>query len=645
MSPLVALSAPAPAAVVGGKFANLARHHADLPVPPAVAVGRPVFRAALAPLLSRLELHVQELAATNGASLTTSVRQIQDLLAGLRVPDECRRALRQWLPATRAEGTQWCVRSSATDEDRHASSAAGVYRSELALPDLDEICDAIVRCWRGYFETAAIGHRLRQSTVTTVDGMAVIVQRMVPATLAGVAIAENGRLLALEYVDGVGDRLVGGLTAPYRYEPGSEPVPRHAVALHQASGLAAGLSVDRGERVDVEWAFDGTRTWLLQVRPVARGHQRQAVSATPHFQARDLYAPPAAGDPGLGALHQVCSAVRRKRVPLFRAARRHHIPTVRGSIITFNRAGVAGRRWAESVPWFADSPGRHVVIDVDPQLRQIVVDRSRVSETLLTLSGSCHGDTRVFPAMVREFVEGECGIITRTLPGRAEVLIEWSRAGLVSLNRGTAAACRSVTAASRIDPEVPAAVGAADGELRRAVDFTVLFDAEQPGAQLEWVVTGGRLVLVDFSRDPRPTHLHTSGRVMSLGKARGPVFVLADDPFLNSLSISPAVNSYGVEPELHHRVLDDIRRQLQACEKKPIVFVDRPYASLAAVLDLVAGFVFREGGLLSHLALLLRERNLPGVLSAVPAPEPDGAWVALNGADISMVTPQSGACR
>lgn len=633
---LLGLADPATPTEVGHKFVNLARHAGSHPVPVAAAVTTTWFSLALDEYHDSIEQLLDQLAATDGATILDTADRIQKLLAGLEVPRQCREVIGAWM-ARRPSRHGWCVRSSAADEDTGLTSAAGVYRSELHLHGLDEVCAAVARSWRACFELPALTHRLRCDTVRQVPTTGIILQHMVDATLAGVAIATPGRLIALEYVEGTGDALVSGQITPYTVTGVDAVSTAHRPAVAAAAELARSLANARAEMVDVEWAHDGAQIWLLQVRPVVDTGAATAKPGTAVLHGSDLYSEqPLARDLRLGRLTGLIHALRAKRTPAFRVARSIGLATVRGTVLTVNREGLISGALAEKVTWLADRRTDEAIIDVGPEVRQIIVTQDRLVDTLIGLLGMSHHDPPPQTVLVREFDRGDRGLIMVHL-GRGEILAEWSVDGLLAMNRGSSRSSRLRLSrlTDGVDDYVDAArsIGVQPDQLRKAARTTIEIDAFAAGAHVEWTSRDGHLTLVDYSRDLLRLTGVEHARVMSAGTASGPVFHLAEIPNIESLSLAPSVNSYGVADGFVHQALSRVLRQLRDHEYRPIIFADRPHAALAAFLDDAAGFVFREGGMLCHLAILLRERGIPAVVCDIGRPA--GTWVDLDGVTVT----------
>jgi len=169
----------------------------------------------------------------------------------------------------------YAVRSSAMNEDASAQSFAGQLETVLGV-DPAGVDAAIQRC-------RASAEALRVLRYGGTPGeVAVIVQRMVDAELAGVAFSadphtgERGAVI-IEAVRGLGDRLVSGETDAESWQVcageatctrrGDEDVLNHALAVRIAE-MASAMEELFGGPQDVEWAYADGQLWLLQSRPI-----------------------------------------------------------------------------------------------------------------------------------------------------------------------------------------------------------------------------------------------------------------------------------------------------------------------------------------------------------------------------------------
>jgi pyruvate,water dikinase len=257
-------------AAVGGKGLNLAiLWAAGLPVPPGFCVTTAAYRRLLTQAL-----HVDE-------QFRARLREAYHSLGSGKV----------------------AVRSSAVEEDSATASFAGQQETILGVEGEVAILHAIARCWASLHGERAEAYRRRQGADHADQAMAVVIQRLVPAEVAGVLFTrdplhpEAGRIL-VEASWGLGESVVSGRVTPDRFyldrqtgavveqhihakttlrtASGSEDVAAEKQSLPcldegQLSELAElGRRVETvyGDACDVEWAWANGRPWLLQARPI-----------------------------------------------------------------------------------------------------------------------------------------------------------------------------------------------------------------------------------------------------------------------------------------------------------------------------------------------------------------------------------------
>ena len=171
---------------VGGKAIGLgALLRNRLPVPAGFAVTTDAYRdyvnaCGLASTISEI---------LDGADSEAQVMELSDKLRALF--DESLLAddiAEQIAAAYRSLGDDVpvAVRSSATAEDTAEASFAGQQDTYLWISGVDEVTQHVVRCWASLFTPQAIGYRKRFGVPVEDLAMAVVVQQMVPADVAGV---------------------------------------------------------------------------------------------------------------------------------------------------------------------------------------------------------------------------------------------------------------------------------------------------------------------------------------------------------------------------------------------------------------------------------------------------------------------------
>ncbi|GAY17788.1 PEP/pyruvate-binding domain-containing protein [Mycobacterium sp. shizuoka-1] len=176
------------------------------------------------------------------------------------------------------------VRSSATAEDLPEASFAGQQDSVLDVVGIDNLCHTVRRCWSSLWTARAISYRDRNEIGQSGLAVAVVVQRMVPAAVAGVMFTADpmsGRRdrLVIEAAGGLGDVVVSGHVTPQRWvldhhrdgavvsAPDGSPLLVEG-QLRTLTDLGCRAAALLGAPQDLEWAFDAGGCWLLQSRPI-----------------------------------------------------------------------------------------------------------------------------------------------------------------------------------------------------------------------------------------------------------------------------------------------------------------------------------------------------------------------------------------
>jgi phosphohistidine swiveling domain-containing protein len=296
----------AQAATSGGKGASLARlTQGGFPVPEGVIVAAAGYRAFL-DSVPGLDAHVAALTPQNPVRLHEQCVAIRRLLTDSPLPAELEAALRERLPALLERG-KVSVRSSATLEDLAGAAFAGQHDTYLNVGGVDDVIDAVRRCFASLWEDRAVRYRHEKGFGACAAAMAVVIQRMVRSEVAGVAFSMNPVTGALDQVVvnaayGLGETVVSGEGGIDQFvlakatgevieqsiaskehslvgtDAGTERVPvapelRDVPSLDAEQLRALAELVRRVERFyafpqDVEWATADGALHLLQSRPV-----------------------------------------------------------------------------------------------------------------------------------------------------------------------------------------------------------------------------------------------------------------------------------------------------------------------------------------------------------------------------------------
>ncbi len=208
------------------------------------------------------------------------------------------------------------IRSSAREEDAEAAARAGEFETFLFVRGEQAVLSHLKRAWSGLWTERAIHNRTVLGGASRATGGGVIVQRIAWSRVAGVLqtvnVAEGEvREMVVNAGLGLGEGIVSGIVGAdhvvvskegnleqgplrFRYITGDK---REKVVYNRQGGLgtvrveslyhqrlrpaleyvelnelvraAARLEAAYGYPLDIEFGIEGSRLWILQVRPVA----------------------------------------------------------------------------------------------------------------------------------------------------------------------------------------------------------------------------------------------------------------------------------------------------------------------------------------------------------------------------------------
>jgi rifampicin phosphotransferase len=268
-------------ALAGGKAANLGELiGAGFPVPDGFCVTTDAYAelaaaAGLAELLDGPALPAAELA-----------RVARERILATAVPPSVAEAVAAAY-AGLGDSVPVAVRSSATAEDLPFASFAGQQDTYLDVIGEDGVLDAVHRCWASLWTDRAVVYRERIGIDSARTRLAVVVQRMVDAAVAGVMFTANpvtGRRTetVVDAAPGLGEAVVSGSVDPdhvvldsatgavlERRLGGGRGACLTDEQLRALTRLGSRVQEHYGGPQDTEWAIDGAGTlWLTQARPV-----------------------------------------------------------------------------------------------------------------------------------------------------------------------------------------------------------------------------------------------------------------------------------------------------------------------------------------------------------------------------------------
>lgn len=281
--------------VVGPKGETLQQlRHAGLPVPDARFLGVTAYRE-----------HAARAGVDEMLDRGATAADLRAAIVSAEVDERLAATIAGWHDEL---GPALAVRSSGTAEDLADASFAGQHGTYF-VGTAEDAVRAVRDCWASLFSERAWAYRASRGIAHGGAAMAVIVQRLVPAVCAGVAFTRDpvtrDERIVIEACRGLGESLVSGRVTPDRFvlsadgarlleerlgdmrvrlavtesatvsqmdvAPEERAGSLDAATAREVAALAIAVEAEMGVPVDIEWAHDGVRTWLLQARPITGG--------------------------------------------------------------------------------------------------------------------------------------------------------------------------------------------------------------------------------------------------------------------------------------------------------------------------------------------------------------------------------------
>jgi pyruvate, water dikinase len=298
----------------GGKGANLGElTAAGFPVPPGFVVGAPTYAAFCdaGGLRERIERRLSAVDVEDTEALERASHDVRAEVEAEPLPEWLAEAVREAHERLAGGDAEMAVavRSSATAEDTESASFAGMNETMLNVRGAAATLEAVRRCWASLFGARTIYYRAKRGFGQADMDIAIVVQRQIPSTRAGVMFTiepASGELdrLVIEGAFGLGESVVSGSVSPDRYVVGkqklnviqrevrrkeltieptegggtrtrelgeheSEQAALSDEEVHELAELGVRIEAHYGTPQDTEWAFDPDgRVWMLQSRPV-----------------------------------------------------------------------------------------------------------------------------------------------------------------------------------------------------------------------------------------------------------------------------------------------------------------------------------------------------------------------------------------
>ena len=260
-----------------------------------------------------MERYVSEIMALEAAGGSNLEEAVKETFQKIELEDAIFRQFMERIERIRGfhPDMHLAVRSAAIGEDDGAASYAGQYSTVLGVSPKN-LLDAIFECYASWWSDRVMVYRRQKEIVPTEPHLSVIVQRQLLPEFAGVLFTRHplsGKKdsMVVEGVAGLGDKLVSGEVTPSRWEISGKSGITGIVSSQQSSARNIGeknlrrlydignkLENHFGQGMDMEWAIEKDRVYVLQARPITYGVSRSNTQSpqmvrTPVDWAENIY--------------------------------------------------------------------------------------------------------------------------------------------------------------------------------------------------------------------------------------------------------------------------------------------------------------------------------------------------------------------
>jgi pyruvate, water dikinase len=318
--------------VAGGKGASLGEmYNIPLPIPPGFVVSAGAFKKFLdeTNLGPQIFTALKDVQAEDTAKIQEISNKVKEAILNSKMPERIRDDIIEayenlnvnkdlldtvsgtpldLLTSTAKESPKVAVRSSATAEDLPEASFAGQQETFLNVKGSMNVVQAVQKCWASLYTSRAIYYRIKNNFDHSKVLIAAVIQKMVQSDVSGVMFSinpatNNKEEIVIEGAYGLGDAVVGGELSPDHYviDKTSNEIKERKIALQKwmydataidgrtkkniseekgakqklpdegilkLSELAKRIETHYGGPMDMEWAVEVNKIFIVQARPV-----------------------------------------------------------------------------------------------------------------------------------------------------------------------------------------------------------------------------------------------------------------------------------------------------------------------------------------------------------------------------------------
>jgi hypothetical protein len=528
----------------------------------------------------------------------------------------------------------YAIRSSSIFEDNHLSSGAGIFETYLNVSQ-ENIFGSIIGCLSSIFKPKAVFFTNTNGKYDIFQTMGVIIQKMVNVKTSGILFTSNPLMDKtgeyIEYTDDYSSKITDG-NAEYKTITLNKNKYIDKIWLKPLLVAVNNMKKTVNYELDVEWAYDNEKLYILQMRPILQSCKKLA-----NYQIRPINEISVFSKKQMGYLSEKYNSWKFKKSVLYGYCKKLSIRVLEWYLLFIDEMCNI-RHCCDEINKLISSDYIHFMYNTN--IIDTVIKKDDLYYEIFTVVNMFKNTPIILS--LREMRENQYSFITKYNNINNTVFMEAVPGAMKGLKSGfcvPASFLIKQNSYSKIkvpnfpeyykyDIERNKMITVKNGELpninKKQFIYIYnttknLFDQGISGA-LEWWGCNEEMIVTDISN----TKLNCDNsniikKEISPGKIYGKV-IEVDEEFSNQMkdiSYSNAISVSEYDESLKEysaisKLLDKIR-EIKSKDTRVILKSKRPILAIVPFLNEVDGIIFEDASLLCHLSIILRESNLPAV--------------------------------
>lgn len=568
---------------------------------------------------------------TNRILIRKNLSEIRNLISSCDMPDELLEKIvigMEEAGIKLSEGVS--VRSSSVLEDGHSKTYAGIFDSILDVKTVDGLKRAILQVWASSYSEVAFFYG---GVENVSQSMAVIIQPMINGVLSGVLftkvpVGDDKENILIEAAYKIGAVVKG--TADFSVKVPRKGYLNQNKEFEPLRDLAIYAEKVFGCPVDLEWVYSEGKYYVMQCRAIPASLN---VNGFTFVNQDDIH---------------LCSSLDLKGCkPLFhrflgkqflfrQKSKEAGVSLYKQFYVTFKEGSLCESDVDRLSREFTTD---FVIVEHDDCKKPLICPVSDLFVALKNLEKQLRDDVKCL--RIGELIESDLSGYS-SLTKNGEIYIEYIPGRMRGLRRSEYSPTQLIFGDNEryLNHSIVECVDVIDktnGKLARLpynkkpplltssalseiVRFTRFMGEAFGEARLEWYLYNGNLFAKDISIESSSLAYSLEySHIISAGSVAGTSIFINDLNFFDEIAekydISIVSHTKKERDVSNDQQLESIVSSIKSLSKNVIVFADRPSLGLMAICDYVSGFVFRQGSILSHVSIILREKAIPSVIS------------------------------